>query len=179
MPRRKNPKPSADGWATVTSGPSPRPPGIDPLNTLNPSATDEPQASTKTFEKVFAEYKQIRSTLQMSANYKKAISFAEMVLLPNLVISPTYKEPRIISVAESGKDFEYREPEMVSPTRGKIDKCICLGLGSLSSDLDNTNSMYQLVLLEGLLKVFGWNTDGQYISCSILTSGYKLIALFR
>jgi len=163
MPRKKKIQVSEDGWSTVTSGPSPRPPGVDPLNTLNTphlGGGDGMATSSKTYERAYREYRQIRSTLVMSENYKKVISFAEFVLLPNLVKSSTYKEPHIVAVEKDGMTIE--DIAMVTPTRGKIDKCICLALGSLSGDIDNTSSMYQLALLKGLLDLFGWRNTGVF-----------------
>lgn len=134
MPRKKKTLSGPDGWSTVTSGPSPRPEGVDPLNTLNTSvSTPKPaKAPLKSYEQVLASYNRYRAILRSSEAWTTVMAFVEATLVPEVV-----------------------------KNEKRLKKCICLGLGSLEAGMEDThrNSHYQLVLLEALLEAFGWRSS--------------------
>lgn len=127
MPRRKKVQDSGDGWSTVTSGPSPRPTGVDPLNTLR-ARKYVVEPPSKSYEQVLASYNKYREILRGSEEWKTVLDFVETTLLPQVV------------------------------ENGGMNKCVCLGLGSLEAGMEerSKNSHYQLVLLEALIEAFGW-----------------------
>ncbi|KAF8477065.1 hypothetical protein BDZ91DRAFT_708613 [Kalaharituber pfeilii] len=123
MPRRRKVHAGADGWTHIKSGPEARYIGGDP----------KPGQPTRSYEATLAIYKEWRGRLLKSEGWENVKTFAQTILMPEVVNSP----------------------------RGRITKCVCLGLGSLDSDIPyrDCHSGYQLALLESLMEVFGWKSS--------------------
>ena len=139
MSRRRKHLTTPDGWSTIIRGPTPRPPGVDPLETLHdpgPSLAEgehEDKHGKYTFEQTLAKYNRVKEEYTATERYKAVMRFVEEVLKDAL--------------GEGGRS---------------VRRCVLLGLGGVRCEKGGNGgqSLRQLVLVCGVAGVLGWCGEG-------------------